>query len=204
MSTPHSPQDPFNVQGLIGRKIAESLGQELVNGIMGGGAKRGLEAGMDMAKDVKLGDIFATVGKVFEDVNTARATATAAATKQEEVKEEVKEVFIPFMKEEENPETSPKASTIRIVPVPVDTPEAPSTTKAEASPIPPAPVFTTPVPPANESIDAIYEIATSKLTSEEQAVLVSSVMNLVRHASPEGFTGEHVRWLSRLYGNKSL
>lgn len=200
MSTPHSPQDPFNVQGLIGRKIAESLGQELVNGIMGGGAKRGLEAGMDMAKDVKLGDIFATVGKVFEDVNTARATATATATKQEEVKE----VFIPFMKEEENPEASPKASTIRIVPVPVDTPEAPAATKTETSSIPPAPVFTTPVPPANESIDAIYEIATSKLTSEEQAVLVSSVMNLVRHASPEGFTGEHVRWLSRLYGNKSL
>jgi len=203
MTTPNSPQDPFNVQGLIGRKIAESLGQELVNGIMGGGAKRGLEAGMSLAKDVKLGDIFSTVEKVFEDVNSARASATAAATAKQE---EAKEVHIPFMKDEEksSPAPTPSAPTIRIVPNPVATPANADAPKVKAPVAPPAPVVSDDIPSADDSIDAIYDLATKNLTSEEQSILVSSVMNLVRHASPEGFTGEHVRWLSRLYGNKAL
>jgi hypothetical protein len=221
MSTPNN-QNPFDVQGLLGRKIAEAAGQELINGLIGGGAKRGLDAGLNMAKDIKLGDIFSTVEKVVNDVNSARENAAttareaadsareaaaaartaAEAARAQKVRLDDDAVFIPFTKSEDATETrtpAPKAEEKASEPVSVPV----SVAKEESAP---AHVKAKPVPTvdANENIDRIHDIATSKLTPEEHDLLVTSVMNLVQIASPEGFTGEHVRWLSRLYGNKNI
>lgn len=199
MSIPNNPQGPVDLQSLLGRTIAEAAGKQLLNGLLGGGARRGIEAGMEMAKDIKLGDIISTVEKVFEDVNASRPAPSSVPS--ETLKEEV---HIPFMKAESTPAapTAPAEPVIRLVPNTVITGHdpIPSTTEKES----PKPKPMDDGAPANESIDALYELATSHLTPAQHAELVTCVMNLVRHASPEGFTGEHVGWLSRLYGNKTI
>lgn len=196
MTLPNIPPNPFDVPSMIGRKIFEVAGQEILTSLMNGDGKRIGEAGMNMVKDIKLGDILTTAGKAFADVNAASqaASAQAKAATPEEVK-------IPFTKASEpaTTGTSPSQASdekpsdevpVVVAVVPASTPVITPTEEQRLS--------------ADASIATLYELSTGHLTAVQQEALVSSVMNLVRLSSPEGFTGEHVRWLSGLYGNKSI
>lgn len=195
MSTPNNPQGSADL-GQLGRSIAEVAGQQLINGLLGGGAKRGLDLGLNLVKDIKVGDIISNFEKVFEESRPATTTPTTAASTSETPKEEV---HIPFMKAESTP-SAPAESVVHVAPNTVAPPVRSVFAEKEA----PKPKPVDDGAPANESIDALYELATNHLTPAQHAELVTCVMNLVRHASPSGFTGEHVGWLSRLYGNKTI
>lgn len=176
MTTPSNT--PFNLQDILGGKLAESASQQLLAAALGGGAKKLGEIGLNHAKNMNVGDVLKTFEPFFEAQTQAAEPKPAkqsqpapAPAAQEEVRVETPVVVIPLTK-----------------PAPADVQSRSEKSSKEA----------------NENIDVIHDIASTSLTSVEQDKLVTAVMNLVRLASPEGFTGEHVQWLSRLYGNKNI